>query len=544
MKISLRFKVLAITLIILAVSQVIGTLLVILSFNRDYTQTMQSRFEVLGRNLSQIIEDSFLSLGIGLRQSVGVDELLADVVESNPEISYIAITDAEGGMLYQIDPGGMNLTQVFPSRAEDDPSSPQRTESRQVATQLIEGHYDTLVPLFDDDDQHVGDIHLGFPTAIVTEKVGGMVRGSLIVMSVSLLTASGLLVIFMSLGVTRPVSRLVGAMEGIIEGRDLTKRVNVASADEVGDLANRFNEFVNSIEGVVKRLASAPNAISDSAEELRRALADNSNNVDLVSMTIEELKDDVNRDMDRIVKLVGRVNEISRWAQTIAGSVRAIGGRMAKTLTVIGQVETTPGESSDGGSDTPKTWDMTGLFNSSEELGGEVKNISRKIVELTAQSLPGISQGSGPMAEEIGKTLEHGRELSSKIDGLNNHIHTAVHEFAMDRSVGILKIREMKEVRRDLSRTSRIAEDVRRKLADLLSDLEKRASDLAQDSERMVEDLSEVIEAVFDDYKGVRDISLTIAKERKALSEVPPALESFRDRFEKLRDETKEFKIG
>ena len=543
MKFSLGFKVLAITLIILAVSQVLGTLLVIASFQRDYTETIQGKFAVLGRNLRQTIEDSFLFLGVPLGQLDGLNELLEDIVDNNREISFIAITDAKGKMLFHIDPGEANLDRTSLPKVEGDFSSLQGTEPRQVTTLLIEGQYNTLVPLFDEDDGHVGNIHLSFPATIVSEKVRGMVRSSLIVMSVSLLTASGLLVLFISLGVTRPVSRLVGAMEEIIKDRDLTRRVTVASADEVGDLANRFNEFVGNIEGVVKQLATTPNAISASAEELRRALAENSSNVDLVSKTIEDLRSDVDRDMDRIVMLIGSINEINVWSKTITHSVREIHGRMAKALTVIGQAEPASGKTLDEDTTLMETWDLTGLFNSTEELGKKVESINCGIDELIPNSLERPTAGAA-LSEELERARVHGSELASKVKELYGLIHTSVNEFVMDRSLGILKIRETKTVRGDLARTSRIAEDVRQKLSDLLSDLEKRASDLVQESQRMIEDLSEVIEAIVEDYKGVRNISSIIAEERKALSEVSPALESFRARFEKLKGETKEFKIG
>jgi methyl-accepting chemotaxis protein len=543
---NLRAKVLAITLIILAVSQVTGTLLVIASFERDYTDTMQARFRVLGRNLNQSIGE-FLSLGVSLEQFVGMGKLLTDLVESNPEISYIIIADTKGAVLYQENPGGVKLPSAFPSAAGPNSSSQRRAGSGRAASQVIRGHYNTLVPILDENDQHVGDIHLGFPAAIVSEKVRGMVGGSFIVTSVSLLVASGLLVLFISLGVARPVSRVVGAMEDIIEGRDLTKRVSVSSSDEVGELAKRFNDFVGSIEGVVKQLSAAPNTISASADELRRALTENSSNVDVVSKTIESLSVGVDRDMDRIVKLVGKIAEISRCAEVVADSARTARSRIQEALNAVSQGASSLSEPSAGYADLPETWDLTGLFNLTGELGREVENIRGQVERLSADSSPsaaGVSGGITPASEEASRAIERCREISSTIDDLYGHIKASVSEFTMDRSIGIVKIREIKWAKGDLAKTSQMARELNSKLPALLMDVEERASALSRESRRMIEDMDEVIETIIEDYNGVRSISTAIADEQKALSEVPPALESFRSRFEKLRDETKGFKIG
>jgi methyl-accepting chemotaxis protein len=76
--------------------------------------------------------------------------------------------------------------------------------------------------------------------------------------------------IFMTRLVLSPISKTIEATEGISRG-DLTKRIGVTSSDEVGEMANHFNAFVNKLHDTITRVAESSSKVSSAANMLETA---------------------------------------------------------------------------------------------------------------------------------------------------------------------------------------------------------------------------------------------------------------------------------
>ncbi|HHS12957.1 MAG TPA: methyl-accepting chemotaxis protein [bacterium] len=94
------------------------------------------------------------------------------------------------------------------------------------------------------------------------------------VIIVSLVLLSGVLVGFVLMrvigaSVTRPVRKVVDMLHDIAQGQgDLTRRIDVESRDEMGELAKWFNLFVDKLHEIVRQLKIAANALAAASEEI------------------------------------------------------------------------------------------------------------------------------------------------------------------------------------------------------------------------------------------------------------------------------------
>jgi two-component system nitrogen regulation sensor histidine kinase NtrY len=84
----------------------------------------------------------------------------------------------------------------------------------------------------------------------------------LLLLTVLVLFATTWLALFLSKLVTRPVSALAEAMQEISRGR-LDYRVEVAAADEIGDLVRSFNRMAEELEGSRGKLESSSRELRD-----------------------------------------------------------------------------------------------------------------------------------------------------------------------------------------------------------------------------------------------------------------------------------------
>jgi methyl-accepting chemotaxis protein len=73
--------------------------------------------------------------------------------------------------------------------------------------------------------------------------------------------------IFMARLILNPINRTVEAIEEISHG-DLTKRVDIASCDEIGEMGKHFNHFVDALHTAVTQVAETSNAVAAAANSL------------------------------------------------------------------------------------------------------------------------------------------------------------------------------------------------------------------------------------------------------------------------------------
>ena len=102
------------------------------------------------------------------------------------------------------------------------------------------------------------------------------------------------LIFVISILITRPLGEVVEMMKNF-KG-DLTERLQVRSTDEIGELAQGFNNFIDQLHKIIslisqntEQLASASTEIAASSEKLSKGIGEQTNRTAQVSAAIEEI---------------------------------------------------------------------------------------------------------------------------------------------------------------------------------------------------------------------------------------------------------------
>jgi len=312
-RLRLRGKIILITIGLLFLAMAVATALSVVGFRKDYLEVVVSRSEILGRNLRSDIEE-FMNIGLDINQLEGMNEILRRVVAENENVAYIGIMDLQGRVLYY---DGRILLQT--GEVSSDPVSERAAAAQSPLTQYYSrsdgNYYDTAVPIFDSEGQHVAAIRLGFPADVVNRKMAGLVINSVIVMAISFLVASGLLVFFTSSSITRPLNQVVELMRDIAEGEaDLSKRMRVRSKDEVGDLAEWFNRFADNIQNIVRQVVRTVDEVSDACHELSGSTSESGANMERMAGDVGSIGREAK---DNTAKLEGVAHTINGEATVI-----------------------------------------------------------------------------------------------------------------------------------------------------------------------------------------------------------------------------------
>ncbi|HSV55272.1 MAG TPA: methyl-accepting chemotaxis protein [Burkholderiaceae bacterium] len=167
------------------------------------------------------------------------------------------------------------------------------------------------------------------------ELLGGVSRAVKIASLIAALAGGGvaLFIIFViSRAIAAPIKRAATLLGEIASGNgDLTRRMQVETGDEIGQLADAFNRFAASLADIVRQLRQAYDSISTATAEVAAGNQDLSSRTEQASGALEETA-------AAMAELTGSVQQnaaSARHADELSRSVRDVAGRSGEAVTRV-----------------------------------------------------------------------------------------------------------------------------------------------------------------------------------------------------------------
>lgn len=129
--------------------------------------------------------------------------------------------------------------------------------------------------------------------------------------------------LFLAQSIIRPVQKTVALLKDVSEGEgDLTKRLEVASKDEIGELAQYFNVFCDKLEAIIaevrasaEQFTEGSRVVSEASQSLASGAQEQSASVEQVSASMQELA----RVVEQVKAAAEEANGLAREAAQLAG---------------------------------------------------------------------------------------------------------------------------------------------------------------------------------------------------------------------------------
>ena len=252
MKCGLRDKILVITVTTLLLAISVNTYIVSRLFRTEYSSALQSKIAVIANTVRSQVE-RLLVLGIAVNDIEGFDTQCREVLQKHQDLAYAMVVQLDGKILFHNDIRYHGTMIDAPALLE------AIVQNRQTAClSEIEGKecYNSVVPVGSGSGGHNAAVIVGFPASLIDKKVQEFHRYSFIVALISLGIATFLLLTSLSISVTKPLSGLVKTIQQIRDSSDLSMRVQEISNDELGYLAQSFNQMTEDLQ---KRTTSIDN---------------------------------------------------------------------------------------------------------------------------------------------------------------------------------------------------------------------------------------------------------------------------------------------
>ncbi|MCW8334816.1 methyl-accepting chemotaxis protein [Vibrio paucivorans] len=131
---------------------------------------------------------------------------------------------------------------------------------------------------------------------IISDQVSAGVQTELIAGAIFVVVGLALIAL-LALNIVKPIREVVSRLDDIASGEgDLTQRLDVKSKDEIGQLANGFNSFLDKLQHTIKQVVDTTHQVATTTEQAKIAAAETRTSsdsqfkeVDLVATASEEM---------------------------------------------------------------------------------------------------------------------------------------------------------------------------------------------------------------------------------------------------------------
>ena len=200
----------------------------------------------------------------------------------------------------------------------------------------------------------------------------------------------GLLVIS---AIVKPIRSTVNMLKDIAEGEgDLTSRLEINSRDEIGELANWFNQFIGKVQTIITEVSDQVSLLNNSATNL------------------SEIS-----------------NGLSAGAEQMSSKASNVAAAAEEMSSNTGNIATTTGQATENVNLTATAiQEMTSVINEIADNTAKARTITIESVAQTSSANQQVNELGGA-AQEIGKVIETITSISSQVNllALNATIEAA-----------------------------------------------------------------------------------------------------------------------
>ena len=301
-------------------------------------------------------------------------------------------------------------------------------------------------------------------------------------------------------GITSGLKQLISNFRDVAEGEgDLTKRINIRSSDELGELAKLFNSFLEKLQGIIKKIAESSSSVRTSSTELATisqdllsSSEDTSQRANNVATSSEEMSANLNNVAAAMEQSSTNTNMVASAAEEMTATINEIAENAERARSV------------------------------SADAVGQAHSASEKMVEL------------GRAADKIGKVTETITEISEQTNllALNATIEAArageagkgfavvaneIKELAKQTAAATLNIKALID---DVQGTSKITREEISQISSVIGGVNEIVATIATAVEEQTAATREIANNISQASEGIQEVNENVSQSSTVASDI------------------------
>ncbi|BCJ87075.1 methyl-accepting chemotaxis protein [Effusibacillus dendaii] len=120
--------------------------------------------------------------------------------------------------------------------------------------------------------------------------------------------------------ISKPMSKMAEAAERIASGDLTADRIRVKNRDEIGDLANSFNQMVENLRSLITQVRSSSEQVAAASEELTASADQTTQATEQIASATQQLAAGAESQLQSVTEAATAVNQMSASIQQIAAN--------------------------------------------------------------------------------------------------------------------------------------------------------------------------------------------------------------------------------
>lgn len=363
----------------------------------------------------------------------------------------------------------------------------------------------------------IGAVQVGITLSNMKEDIASVIKRTM-AYSTIIIIAGFILAFWIGSIISAPIKKVVTVLNDISEGEgDLTQRIHIKSSDEVGDLADGFNTFMDKFQEI-KKISIFLNELADGGGDLTKRL--NIPSPDEIGMLAKGFDRFTDKLHEIICQVANNTDKISQASQLVSDTTLKLARELDEVAYQSSEVAGSSGQISESIEVTSNN------VSNVNELMNKTEVISNSGVEIVHEAKTSMAQ----ITETIKESSEVVGKLNRSSQQIGNIITTITEIADQTKLIAINAAIEASRVGAQGKGFSVVAEEIRR----LAARVTKATQDISQIIRAIQEESFQVVTTM---KKGMEEANRGLELSNRSegsLGEISEAVLDSKSRINKI----------
>lgn len=363
--------------------------------------------------------------------------------------------------------------------------------------------------------------------------------------------------VVIGVGIRVRIAKMVNMLREIAQGKgDLTRKININANDEIGEMAEWFNQFISKLREIIVDVKQTSGIVLSASQQLSTAVEESNNAMSSISTSVTEIATRMQENASAVEETTASIEEVAGSAESVARtSQQAVEDTVhaqrnaEKGNEAVNEIIKSINEVSQFSIEVRKT--ISELEVSSNEIGNILDIISGIADQTNLLALNAAieaaragehGRGFAVVAEEIRKLAEQSsasaKEIANLVKGIQQRTVQVVNTVGVQEKKILISVEKARLIEQSIKEILQSINHIVTKVNDIAASSQEQAAA----TEQMTKSMDSVSKATDHVAKNAAEISGAVEEQVSTLEEIGAITEEMSAMVKVLNDKVNQFK--